>query len=175
MLLGDNFIKMKTQLEQEQALEWFSNIEGTIKQFEVFQKYFPEVFTRLRREFLRNREIVEIWKKETQEFNPINHSYLLPEQIQLDSEFTGALNELLLSKVNNKTETIEEEACDDVQFSYQTAFELGAKSYAAKNHWFKIFQEEQTIGTREPCKYCNKFHLDYACDEQIESIKQTNL
>ncbi len=57
---------------------------------------------------LYHKRDLEHYEEYNETFNPINHSDLVidfdKEQIDLDSEFTGALNELLLSKV----ETIEE-------------------------------------------------------------------
>jgi hypothetical protein len=98
---------------------------------------------------------LEHYEEYNETFNPINHSDLVidfdKEQIDLDSEFTGALNELLLSKV----ETIEEAAKrfreeDNYPYEYEDdegrhvdIFIAGAKSDAARNYWYQKFIEEQ--------------------------------
>ena len=134
---------MKT--EYEQAVEWNCSLSD-IEQIALEEKYLPKIE--------RNGEIcldgtkqtkewyIEVWKKETQEynetFNPEAHSSLI---IDFD-----------------KVETIEEAAYDyteSIMFSHKSldtaimakrfdkCYITGAKSDAAKNHWFKIFQEEQ--------------------------------
>lgn len=91
---------------------------------------------------------VELVSEYNETFNPEAHSSLI---IDFDK------HELLLTEAieSKKVETIEEaserlsktidieESCEDVQFSYQTAFELGAKSDAARNYWYQKFNEEQ--------------------------------
>lgn len=128
---------MKTELEQ--ALEWWTRdgFNGTIEQQKVGKMYYPEGFN----DFEDN--VLLIWKKEVLEkrgynetFNPEAHSSLI---IDFD-----------------KVETIEEAAekyqkQDMIGHNIQyRAYRAGAKSKASKNHWFKIFQEEQRGQDKHP-------------------------
>ena len=126
--------------ETQQALEWWNreDFNGSFEQQKLGLKYYPNGFDMDNEE----QNIWEIWKKETQEynetFNPEAHSSLI---IDFD-----------------KAETIEEAAYDyteSIMFSHKSletvtmakrfdkCYITGAKSDAAKNHWFKIFQDEQ--------------------------------
>ena len=112
---------MKSELAQ--ALEYWNKLTFD-KKHELAVKY-------------DNVTKIEIWKKETQEynetFNPDAHSHLI---IDFD-----------------KVETIEEDPCITFAENYVKKYNgvgrdvlhivVGIKSDAARNYWFKIFQEEQ--------------------------------
>lgn len=96
---------------------------------------------------------VELVSEYNKTFNPEAHSSLIIDFDKHESLLIEAIE-------NNKAETIEEasrnyrNAFEGVQDSAETiaqdSFKKGAKSDAAKNHWFKIFQEEQRGQDKHP-------------------------
>lgn len=96
---------MKTELEQ--ALEWWDNLTIRVK-WNLFYKYNPLIANApanigLNINDVEKSHIVEIWKKETNQL------------IDLDSEFTGALNELIQSKTNNEPSKIRFENLNKIE------------------------------------------------------------
>lgn len=63
---GHSWIPEKSTIELI-SLKWWNGLFGLGKQIEMYEKYYPNLLKDGEQKILTNKEIEEIWRKETQE------------------------------------------------------------------------------------------------------------
>jgi hypothetical protein len=121
---------MIVELELETARDWWNNLPNDSLRYDLIDKYEIKILSRT--------EILEIWKKETQEYN---ETFNLEAHSSLIIDFDAVET---IEEVAHKHDKYMLGQVQDSGFAYNVYnFITGAKSNAARNYWFKIFNEEQ--------------------------------